>query len=165
MEKIEAMIQADAMDRQTVVYNGTEGGNVMHVITIFGVRYELHPVEEPPKSIIVPGVSTFEVYPRDIARPMSWYDAMQWCKDRGNGWRLPTRGELLIGGLFKPRMGTVLLQWSPVLQQQGCRAQSACRADGGVTYRACMVVDGGDPHKRTAGPGFNSRQVQYGRGS
>jgi hypothetical protein len=67
----------------------------MREITIDGVRYELHPVEEPPKSIIVPGVSTFEVS-RDIARPMSWYNAMQWCEDLGNGWRLPTRAELLM---------------------------------------------------------------------
>jgi hypothetical protein len=68
----------------------------MREITIDGVRYELHPVEEPPKSIIVLGVSTFKVYLRDIARPMSWYDAVQWCEDLVNGWWLPTRVELLI---------------------------------------------------------------------
>lgn len=37
----------------------------------------------------------FEVYPRDFGK-MKWEDAMKACADLGDGWRLPTRLELLV---------------------------------------------------------------------
>ena len=37
----------------------------------------------------------FEVYPNDLGQ-MTWDDAMKTCADLGDGWRLPTRLELLL---------------------------------------------------------------------
>jgi len=38
---------------------------------------------------------SFEVYPTDLEK-MNWDDAMKACADLGDGWRLPTRLELLL---------------------------------------------------------------------
>jgi hypothetical protein len=32
----------------------------------------------------------------EAPRPMSWQEAIDWCKSMGDGWRLPTIGELRI---------------------------------------------------------------------
>jgi len=36
----------------------------------------------------------FEIYPEDAPNRMSWYDGVEYCKNLGNGWRLPTKEEL-----------------------------------------------------------------------
>ena len=41
-----------------------------------------------------PAIS-FEVYPTDLGK-MKWEDAKKACTDLGDGWRLPTRLELLL---------------------------------------------------------------------
>ena len=38
---------------------------------------------------------SFEVYPTDLEK-MNWDEAMKACADLGDGWRLPTRLELLL---------------------------------------------------------------------
>ena len=38
---------------------------------------------------------SFEVYPTDLGK-MNWDEAMKACADLGDGWRLPTRLELLL---------------------------------------------------------------------
>ena len=38
---------------------------------------------------------SFEVYPTDLGK-MNWDEAMKACVDLGDGWRLPTRVELLL---------------------------------------------------------------------
>ena len=38
---------------------------------------------------------SFEIYPTDLGE-MNWDDAMKACADLGDGWRLPTRLELLL---------------------------------------------------------------------
>jgi hypothetical protein len=38
---------------------------------------------------------SFEVYPTDLGK-MNWYEAKKACADLGDGWRLPTRLELLL---------------------------------------------------------------------
>ena len=38
---------------------------------------------------------SFELYPEDAPNEMTWKDAMEYCTSLGEGWRLPTRAELL----------------------------------------------------------------------
>tara|TARA_R110001599_G_scaffold90904_5_gene238957 strand:+ start:2029 stop:2436 length:408 start_codon:yes stop_codon:yes gene_type:complete len=54
---------------------------------------QVYPIQEP---IILnhPAIS-FEVYPDNLGK-MSWKSAVKICDDLGDGWRLPTRLELLI---------------------------------------------------------------------
>jgi len=58
-----------------------------------GIKAGKKPIQEP---ILCnhPAIS-FEVYPDDLGQ-MDWKDAMKACADLGDGWRLPTRLELLL---------------------------------------------------------------------
>lgn len=40
------------------------------------------------------GERMIEVYPEDAPAPLSWHDAINWCANLGEGWRLPTKDEL-----------------------------------------------------------------------
>ena len=51
-------------------------------------------LEQEPIICNHPAIS-FEVYPNDLGE-MTWNDAMKACADLGDGWRLPTRLELLL---------------------------------------------------------------------
>ena len=51
-------------------------------------------LEQEPILCNHPAIS-FEVYPNDLGK-MDWDDAMKACTDLGDGWRLPTRLELLL---------------------------------------------------------------------
>ena len=51
-------------------------------------------LEQEPILCNHPAIS-FEVYPNDLGE-MYWEDAMKACADLGDGWRLPTRLELLL---------------------------------------------------------------------
>lgn len=47
------------------------------------------------KTRIIKQVNRFEVYHKDIGQ-LNWKDAIETCKKLGEGWRLPTRYELLL---------------------------------------------------------------------
>ena len=51
-------------------------------------------LEQEPIICNHPAIS-FEVYPNDLGQ-MTWDDAMNACDGLGDGWRLPTRLELLL---------------------------------------------------------------------
>jgi hypothetical protein len=65
----------------------------MKTITIDGVEYNLTPIENKSKQIILKQTLEFEVYPEDLGEH-NWEDAKKVCEDLGDGWRLPTREEL-----------------------------------------------------------------------
>lgn len=68
----------------------------MKNIILDGVEYA--PVHTPvikEKNKIIECGTTFEVYPRDFGI-MSWDYVMTTCKTLGEGWRLPTRLELML---------------------------------------------------------------------
>lgn len=68
--------------------------------TIDGIEYDCTPVikREP---IIIEKTMKFEVYPYDAPKLMTWVKADKWVKSLGEGWRLPTREELLF--MFEKR--------------------------------------------------------------
>ena len=75
----------------------------MKTITIDGVEYNLTPIKKTKKKqepIILEQTLKFEVYPEDLGKH-SWEDAKKVCEDLGDGWRLPTREELLLIWLNK----------------------------------------------------------------
>jgi hypothetical protein len=76
----------------------------MKTITIEGVEYNLTPIENQSKPIILEQHLKFEVYPKDL-RQHDWEDAMKICEDGGDGWRLPTREELHLMWLNKDSIG------------------------------------------------------------
>jgi hypothetical protein len=65
----------------------------MKTITIDGVKYNLTPIENQSKPIILEQHLKFEVYSEDLGEH-NWEDAKKVCEDLGDGWRLPTREEL-----------------------------------------------------------------------
>lgn len=76
----------------------------MKTITIDGVEYNLTPIENQSKPIILKQTLKFEVYPKDLGEH-TWNDAKILCEDLGDGWRLPTREELLLIWLNKDNIG------------------------------------------------------------
>lgn len=60
-----------------------------------------------------------EVYPEDAPKLMTWLEADKWAKSIGDGWRLPTREELLfiyenrdkVPGLKTEYSGSDLAHW------------------------------------------------------
>ena len=56
---------------------------------------------------------SFEVYPTDLGK-MKWEDAKKACTDLGDGWRLPTRLELLLMYNNQDELGGFanILYWS-----------------------------------------------------
>lgn len=96
----------------------------MKTITIGGVEYNLTPIENQSKPIILEQHLKFEVYHEDLGEH-NWEDAKKVCEDLGDGWRLPTREELhliwlnrdIIGGFaaayyWSSSEGTSNLAWS-----------------------------------------------------
>ena len=51
---------------------------------------------EPPKPMYLRQKIEFEVYPEDLSIKHSFIEALAACKLLGEGWRLPTRAELLL---------------------------------------------------------------------
>lgn len=76
----------------------------MKTITIDGVEYNLTPIENQSKPIILKQTLEFEVYPKDLGEH-NWEDAKKVCEDLGDGWRLPTRVELHLMFLNKDTIG------------------------------------------------------------
>jgi hypothetical protein len=76
----------------------------MKTITIDGVEYNLTPIENQSKSIILEQTLKFEVYPKDLGEH-NWEDAKKVCEDLGDGWRLPTREELHVMWLHRDYIG------------------------------------------------------------
>lgn len=76
----------------------------MKTITIDGVEYNLTPIENQSKPIILEQHLMFEVYPEDLGEH-TWKDAKKVCEDLGDGWRLPTKEELHIMYLNKNEIG------------------------------------------------------------
>ena len=60
-------------------------------------------LEQEPIICNHPAIS-FEVYPNDLGE-MTWNDAMKACADLGDGWRLPTRLELLLMHINQDGLG------------------------------------------------------------
>ena len=73
-------------------------------MTIDGVEYNLTPIENQSKQIILEQHLKFEVYPKDLGKH-NWKDAKKVCADLGDGWRLPTREELHVMWLNKESIG------------------------------------------------------------
>ena len=48
---------------------------------------------------------TFEIAKKDFPNQMSWYDAKKACADLGNGWRLPTKDEVILIYENKDKIG------------------------------------------------------------
>lgn len=46
--------------------------------------------------MIIEKTLRFEVYPHDAPKLMTWLEADAWAKSLGDGWRLPTREELIL---------------------------------------------------------------------
>lgn len=76
----------------------------MKTMTIDGVEYNLTPIENQSKPIILEQHLKFEVYPKDLGEH-NWKDAKKLCEDLGDGWRLPTREELHLIWLNKESIG------------------------------------------------------------
>lgn len=60
-------------------------------------------LEQEPIICNHPAIS-FEVYPNDLGQ-MTWDDAMNACDGLGDGWRLPTRLELLLMHINQDGLG------------------------------------------------------------
>ena len=58
-------------------------------INIDGVEYNLTPVE---KKVIIEKTFHFELHSE--TKKLNWYEAVDYCKSLGDGWRLPTILEL-----------------------------------------------------------------------
>ena len=76
----------------------------MKTITIDGVEYNLTPIENQSKPIILEQHLEFEVHPEDLGQ-YSWNYAKIVCAELGDGWRLPTREELHLMWLNKDSIG------------------------------------------------------------
>jgi hypothetical protein len=76
----------------------------MKTITIDGVEYNLTPIENQSKPIILKQTLEFEVYPEDLGEH-NWEDAKKVCADLGDGWRLPAREELHLMWLNRESVG------------------------------------------------------------
>jgi hypothetical protein len=76
----------------------------MKTITIDGVEYNLTPIENQSKPIILEQHLKFEVYPKDLGQ-YNWEDAKKVCAKLGDGWRLPTREELYLMWLNRESIG------------------------------------------------------------
>jgi hypothetical protein len=85
----------------------------MKTITINGVEYNLTPIENKSKPIILKQTLEFEVYPKDLGQH-NWEDAKKICEDLGDGWRLPTREELYLMWLNRESIGgfSAAFYWS-----------------------------------------------------
>ena len=70
---------------------------------IVKIEHEIEKKYSQPKPIILEQLK-FEVYPEDLGKH-SWEDAKKVCEDLGDGWRLPTREELLLMYLNKNEIG------------------------------------------------------------
>ena len=57
---------------------------------------------------------TFEIAKKDFPNQMSWYDAKKACADLGNGWRLPTKDEVILIYENKDKIGGIamIFYWS-----------------------------------------------------
>lgn len=75
----------------------------MKTITIDGVEYSLTPIKKT-EPIIIEQHLKFEVYPEDLGK-CNWEDAKKVCEELGDGWRLPTRGELHVMWLNRRTIG------------------------------------------------------------
>jgi len=73
-------------------------------MTIDGVEYNLTPIENQSKPIILEQHLKFEVYPKDLGEH-NWEDAKKVCEELGDGWRLPTKEELNLMYLNKNEIG------------------------------------------------------------
>ena len=67
----------------------------MKEIIIDGVTYTLTPKEEK-KSLIVKEEYHFELHPEKATNKMTWEEAVKYCKELGDGWRLPTIEECFM---------------------------------------------------------------------
>ena len=50
-------------------------------------------------------IGNLEIYPNDFPSAMEWTDAKEACEALGDGWRLPTKGELNILYQNKDKIG------------------------------------------------------------
>ena len=69
-----------------------------------GVKYNITPIKEQSKPIILEQHLKFEVYPKDLGKH-NWENAKKVCEDLGDNWRLPTREELHLIWLNKDNIG------------------------------------------------------------
>lgn len=51
-----------------------------------------------------------EVHPKNSKKKLTWYEAKKYCKELGEGWRLPTIGEMFY--LYEAKIVTRLRCWS-----------------------------------------------------
>lgn len=59
------------------------------------LKADLMKVEEKKEPVAIEGTLCFLVHPTELGE-MKWDDAMKACAALGDGWRLPTRVELLL---------------------------------------------------------------------
>jgi formylglycine-generating enzyme required for sulfatase activity len=66
----------------------------MKTIIIDGIEYvPVNSVKNTEKQIVKENIH-FELYPKDAPKEMNWYEAKNYCKSLGEGWRLPTITEM-----------------------------------------------------------------------
>lgn len=83
-------------------------------VVINGIVYVPKEKDKEVESVILEEHLKFEVHPKELGE-MNWEDAQTECALLGEGWRLPTKAELLlmyenkdvIGGLLLPAIGVV----------------------------------------------------------
>lgn len=68
----------------------------METIIKDGRKYKLVPIDETPYRITKTVSFDFEVYPHDLPETMTYVNAVKAVEKLGDGWRIPTREELLL---------------------------------------------------------------------
>lgn len=66
----------------------------MKKVIIDGIEYvPVNSVKNIEKQIVKENIH-FELYSEDAPKEMNWYEAINYCKSLGEGWRLPTITEM-----------------------------------------------------------------------